>query len=92
MKTTDILQLALDRLRNQSHEEVESISRIKGLDPDTMRSFPSDRYDFVFDLGGLFPEVVNSKVSWFPRERLKKKSSVTINGNEKSHIKVALSF
>ena len=89
MKTEDLLKKALDRLDKMSSEEVQRISKEKGIVVPEEPKLTDWLNHFVFDLDGFFKEIVNSKPNpkWFDRKFLERQS---INVKDKmSHVVVA---
>jgi len=58
MKTIDILESALDKLENMTPEEVQELSKQKGIKLIEKKSTDNN---FIIDLQGLFPEAINGK-------------------------------
>jgi hypothetical protein len=93
MKTSiEILEMAFQSLRQTSKEDVKSRTKQLGIEIPQEPKLSCLVNHFIFDLGGAFNEIINSKkTEWVDFESLKRKN-ITVNTTSKSHKKVALSF
>lgn len=93
MDALNLLDKALERLKNTSPKDVKSRSKKCGIVIPEEPKLKDWADHFVVDFGGLFKEAVNSKRNqrWLDPELLGNRKSITVK-NKKSHQQVALSF
>jgi hypothetical protein len=80
MKTSiEILEMAFQSLRQTSKEDVKSRTKQLGIEIPQEPKLSCLVNHFIFDLGGAFNEIINSKkTEWVDFESLKRKGLVRI--------------
>lgn len=108
MRTTELLDGILKKVDQMTKNQMIENSISQGIDFNSFSENSEGHYEFVFDLQGSFPEVINSKYGGISLERLKNRRCFNVPEYEpplidelilkakkttnKSHSNVALSF